>query len=168
MVVRPAKDIAAGSATSLVLSRDPAVVDLIRRSCPHAWRTEVCESWSTVVGATRERHSVRIVVFDDDAVGDVGEVGENERRQRIEEIHARFPEAFVIYVAGTHTAAIERSARMGGLLCYTSKPIDAERLESVLSRLYHAKPAAGSYQRIARRRSRGAQCRPRRVTDLTV
>jgi hypothetical protein len=134
---------AGNGAMSLVFSRDPEVVDLVRRSCPRAWCVEVCETWGTVLAAMPKRQSVRIVLFDDEAVG------EDERRARIEEIHVRFSEAFVIYVAGTHTQATERSARMGGVVCYTSKPLDAERLHLLLGSLCQTKPAPGSWRRYA-------------------
>jgi DNA-binding NtrC family response regulator len=69
---------------------------------------------------------VGIVVLDDDVVP------EAERSELIANLHTWFPHAMVIYVAGQHEASVERMARAGGVLSYTSKPVDVARLESLL------------------------------------
>lgn len=125
-------------ATSLVVSRDPEVVTLVRRSCSARWCVDARGDWrqiETIAGSLE----VGIVVFDDDVVP------EEERSQLIANMHVWFPEALIIYVAGQHSQAVERLARAGGVLSYTSKPVDAERLESLLRSLSKRAPAAAEF-----------------------
>ena len=121
---------AAGEAMSLVVTRDAALVELVRRSCPFPWLVESRDDWRRIGETVRTRH-VRVVVFDDDAVP------EGNRSELIDNIHTWFPDVLIIYVAGQHSQMVERSARASGVLCYTSKPIEAERLEHLLRSLSH-------------------------------
>jgi response regulator of citrate/malate metabolism len=118
----------AGRATSLVVSRDAALAELVRRACPAPWAVEICRDWRRV-GEIVGTYDVRLIVFDDDAVP------EANRSELIDGIHVWSPQVLIVYVAGNHSEAVERSARAGGVLCYTSKPIDAERLEHLLRSL---------------------------------
>jgi response regulator of citrate/malate metabolism len=115
-------------ATSLVVSRDPEIVALVRRSCSALWCVEARDDWDRIDNITGNL-GVGIIVVDDDVVP------EEERSQLIANIHVWFPEGLIIYVAGNHSQAVERLARAGGVLSYTSKPVDAERLERLLRSL---------------------------------
>src|SRR5262245_1373923 len=121
-------------ARSLVVSRDPSVVAVVRRSCSASWRVEVHRDWRRIEQITG-RLDVGIVVVDDDLVS------EGERSRLIANIHVWFPEGLIIYVAGNHSEAAERLARAGGVLTYTSKPVEAERLQGLLQRLSNRGPA---------------------------
>lgn len=121
-------------AMSLVISRDPEIVALVRRSCSAPWCVEVRGDWRQT-GDLAGNLDVGIVIVDDDVVP------EEERSQLIANIHVWFPEGLIIYVAGSHSQAVERLARAGGVLSYTSKPIDAERVERLLSCLSSRAPS---------------------------
>ena len=120
----------AREATSLVVTRDTTLVELVRRTWPFPWRVENHDDWQRI-GETVRTHHVRVIIFDDDAVP------EENRSELIENIHNCFPDVLIIYVAGRHSQAVERSARASGILSYTSKPVEAERLEQLLRSLSH-------------------------------
>lgn len=122
-----------GRAINLVVSRDAAVVELVHRACPVV---EIRSDWR-LVGEIAGTYDVRVVVFDDDAVP------EGNRSELIDDIHVWFPQVLIVYVAGNHSQAVERSARAGGILYYTSKPVDAERLDLLLRSLYRSTRASG-------------------------
>lgn len=118
------------AATSLVVSRDKELIALVRRSCSPPWSVEARSDWhraGKLVGSL----GVAAVVFDDDVVP------QKERSELIANIHVWFPQAVIIYVAGKHNREVECLAREGGVLSYTSKPVEAERLESLLRSLSH-------------------------------
>jgi DNA-binding NtrC family response regulator len=120
----------AREATSLVVTRDIGLVELVRRTWPFPWLVENHDDWHRI-GATVRSHNVRVIIFDDDAVP------EENRSELIENIHNCFPDVLIIYIAGKHSQAVERSARASGILSYTSKPVEAERLEHLLKSLSH-------------------------------
>jgi len=120
-------------AMSLVVSRDPEIVALVRRSCSAPWYVEVRDDWRQIDNIIGNL-DVGIVVIDDDVVP------EEERSQLIANIHVWFPEGLIIYVASNHSQAVERLARAGSVLSYTSKPVDAERLERLLGSLSSRAP----------------------------
>ncbi len=122
-------------ATSLVVSRDPQLVALARRSCSAHWRVEALPDWRRIEKLVDRLH-VGIVVFDDDVIP------EEDRSQLIANLHMWFPEGLIIYVAGQHSEAVERVARVDGVLSYTSKPVDTDRIESLLRSLSNRAPAA--------------------------
>ena len=117
-------------AASLVVSRAPDLVSLVQRSCAPSWSVEARDDWSRIEKATGGPN-VGIVVLDDDVVP------EKERSGLIANLHAWFPHAMIIYVAGKHDASVERMARAGGVLSYTSKPVDVARLERLVRGLSH-------------------------------
>lgn len=120
-------------AMSLVVSRDPELIALMRRSCSAPWCVEARGDWRRIDDIAGKL-DVGIVVVDDDVVP------EEERSQLIANIHVWFPEGLVIYVAGNHSQAVERLARAGGVLSYTAKPVDVERLEHLLRSLSSRAP----------------------------
>jgi DNA-binding NtrC family response regulator len=117
-------------ATSLVVSRDAAVVALVRRASPDPWLVESRGDWRRIGQALGNRR-VHLVVLDDEAVP------EGNHSELIDKIRTWFPDALIIYVAGKHSQTVERSARASGVLCYTSKPVEVERLEHLLRSLSH-------------------------------
>jgi len=117
-------------ATSLVVTRDSTLVELVRRTWPFPWLVENHDDWHRIGEIVRTRH-VRVIIIDDDAVP------EENRSELIENIHNCFSDVLIIYVAGKHSQAVERSARASGILSYTSKPVEAERLEHLLRSLSH-------------------------------
>ncbi len=134
-------------ATSLVVSRDAALVALVRRASPDPWLVESRGDWRRIGQALGDRR-VHLVLLDDEAVP------EGNRSGLIDKIHKWFPDALIIYVAGKHNQAVERSARASGVLCYTSKPVEAERLEHLLRSLSHRSiEPSGARTRSAARRA---------------
>jgi DNA-binding NtrC family response regulator len=117
-------------ATSIVVSRDAALVALVRRASPDPWLVESCGDWRRIDQALGNRR-VHLAILDDEAVP------EGNRSELIDKIHKWFPDALIIYVAGKHSQTVERSARASGVLCYTSKPVEVERLEHLLRSLSH-------------------------------
>jgi DNA-binding NtrC family response regulator len=117
-------------AASLVVSRAPDLVALVQRSCSPSWSVEARGDWRRIDKASGGL-DVGIVVLDDDVVP------EEERSDLIANLRTWFPHAMIIYIAGKHDAAVERMARAGGVLSYTSKPVDVARLESLLRGLSH-------------------------------
>jgi DNA-binding NarL/FixJ family response regulator len=116
--------------TSLLVTRDVGLVELVRRACPDPWLVESRGDWRRIGEAVGTRR-VHVVVLDDDAVP------EGNRRELIDNIHMWFPDVLIIYVAARHSQTVERSARASGVLCYTSKPVEAERLEHLLRSISH-------------------------------
>jgi DNA-binding NtrC family response regulator len=115
-------------AMGLVVSHDPELISVVRRSCTEHWYVEVRRDWHQIHDIVGNL-DVGIVVVDDDVVP------EEERSRLIADIRVWFPESLIVYVAGNHSEAVERLARASGVLSYTSKPLDSERLERLLRNL---------------------------------
>jgi DNA-binding NtrC family response regulator len=78
--------------------------------------------------------NVRLVVVDD------GALVESERGWFLDQARRRAPNAFVIYVASNHAPEVERRARTHGVLYYTSRPLETERLGRLLTGLSRSLP----------------------------
>jgi DNA-binding response OmpR family regulator len=121
VVTAPAKE----RPLALVVSRDGALLDLVRAAYDSNWkvetRTEAVAGRELIEGA-----NVRIVVVDD------GALEANDRGWLLNRIRRGSPDAFVLYVADRHSSQVEREARAGGAAYYASKPFDSEQLARVL------------------------------------
>lgn len=111
--------------TVLIVTRDGGLFERLAATAPDHWLVEAC-----VVGKLVRRvladHDVRLVVVDDEALF------ESERGTVLDQVHRLAAEADIVYIASDHSADRERAVRSRGVLCYTSRPADLDRLERVL------------------------------------
>lgn len=110
---------------ALVLSRDGSLLELVLQACGPPWVVEPCLGCRAASQFLSER-TIRLVVVDDEALA------ESERGWFIDHIHRRSPDALVVYLASRHSPELERAIRAHGVLHYTAKPVETDRLTQVL------------------------------------
>ncbi len=109
----------------MVFSMDAAVLGIATAAVPRSWRIEVCRD-SHVARAVLSQSGVQLAVIDDDGIEDA------TLHWLLERIHRSAPYALVVYIASSHSAAVERRARALGVQYYTAKPLDHDRVLRVL------------------------------------
>jgi DNA-binding NtrC family response regulator len=105
----------------LVVSLDGDLVRRVRGSCAAGWTVEELADGASLREAVG-RLDVGLVVLDDERIP------EADRAALMADLRVWFPRAPIVYVASAHSAGVERCARAGGIVAYTSKPLDGERL----------------------------------------
>lgn len=116
---------AAPAPTVVVFSADKELTELARQAAPHPWKVEPCEDPS-LGRQVLQRPNVKVVIVDDEVVR------EDSRGWLLDRIHRFVPQALLIYVAASHSAADEKRARSYAAQYYTAKPIDVERTMRVV------------------------------------
>jgi response regulator of citrate/malate metabolism len=111
----------------LLLSTDPRLRVLVRRAAGVAAirfraRTESARR-------ALETAAPSLVVVDDSALAP------SERGWFLEQVRRLASETRIVYVASHHDAEMERSVRAHGVVHYTARPIDEDRLARVLAAL---------------------------------
>ena len=110
---------------AVVLSHDGSLLELVLQACEPPWVVEPCFGCRAASQVISER-SIQLVVVDDEALG------ESEQGWFIDHIHRRSPDALIVYLASRHSPELERAIRAHGVLHYTAKPVEIERLNRVL------------------------------------
>ena len=110
---------------ALVLSHDGSLLELVLQACGPAWVVEPCFGCRAASQLLSGR-TVRLAVVDDEALA------ESERSWFIDHVHRRSPDALIVYLASHHSPELERAIRTHGVLYYTAKPVETERLNQVL------------------------------------
>jgi DNA-binding NtrC family response regulator len=116
----------------LVVTRDGELRDRVASAAPPSWVVET----SADGPSSRERlaaRDVRLVVIDDAALL------ESERGWLVDRVRQRAPDAAIVYIASSHAPELERAVRARGVLHYTSRPVDLERLDRVLGTVFRRK-----------------------------
>ncbi len=110
----------------LVLGRDPQLRALIACNCDSPWSVEMRESLDSIWELADGRTFFDLVVLDDELLpADQRELLLN----RVRRVTNRAP---LLYVASSHEAEVERSARCNGAVCYISKPLEPVNLGEML------------------------------------
>jgi len=110
----------------LVLSQDSSLRALVASNCQQPWRIEVKENLDSILEFAHRRN-VRLVVFDDELLpAENADVVLN----RVCSLANEVP---MLYVAGTHSAEVEKGARCNGAVCYVSKPLEPAGLGNILT-----------------------------------
>lgn len=110
---------------AVVLSHDGSLLELVLQACVPPWVVEPCFGCRAASQMISER-SIQLVVVDDEALA------ESEQGWFIDHVHRRSPDALIVYLASRHSPELERAIRAHGVLHYTAKPVETERLNRVL------------------------------------
>jgi len=110
----------------ILLTADCGIVKLASAVAHTPWRLEYRSDAVGFADLIRGAADSGLVVLDDEAISD------SDRGWMLAQVRRNLPDAMVLYVAGEHTSENEKRARAGGASFYTSKPIQPERLASVL------------------------------------
>jgi len=97
----------AAPSTILVFSRDASVLDLASRAAGDGWMLERCDD-DRKFGQLLVFPQVRLVIVDDEAIED------QMRGWLLERVRTSAPQAPFVYVAGAHSDATEKRARVQG------------------------------------------------------
>ncbi len=115
----------------VLFSSDEKIADLVRTAIPERWRIEHQPTPEDGLKILTQPN-VRLVIFDDEGIE------EGDRDWILGLARKWAPSAPLMYVAANHDGATEQRARTGGAQYYASKPIDEERVMSVLQSFQRA------------------------------
>ena len=110
----------------LVLGRDPVLRRLVACSCDWPWSVEMRESLDSIWQLADGRTLFDLVVVDDELLP------ANQREMLLNRVRRVTNGAPLLYVASSHDAEAERTARCNGAVCYTSKPLEPVKLGEML------------------------------------
>ena len=111
--------------TVLVLSGDQSLQMLVSSVCESPWAMEVGSDPNDALGSALSRN-IRVVVLDDEGVPAA------ERAWLCNRISKLASDAVLIYIAAQHSEEVEKIARAHGAVYYTAKPLDSDRLSTML------------------------------------
>jgi DNA-binding NtrC family response regulator len=114
-----------GAPSLVVFSADDAVVRMAADAVPPSWSVNHYRDPNDA-RSILSKPGTRLAVIDDEAILD------STLGLLVERIHRHAPQAFVLYVASSHSVEIERRARALGVQYYTAKPLDYDRTVRVL------------------------------------
>jgi len=106
--------------TVVIFSADKELTALAQQAAPQPWKIEHCED-PAAGRQVLQRPNVKVVIVDDEVVR------EDARGWLLDRIRRFVPQALLIYVAASHSAADEKRARSYAAQYYTAKPIDVDR-----------------------------------------
>ena len=110
---------------ALVFSHDESLMRVIGDGLGAAWMVNRCVD-PTRLRAVLAKRGTKIVVVDDSAIE------ETTRGWVLDQIRRWAPQALVAYLASNHTTETERRARSHRVHYYVAKPLDHDRIVSVL------------------------------------
>jgi DNA-binding NarL/FixJ family response regulator len=108
------------------LSADSQLRELVRRAA----ETAAMHVYARAENARRGLEAAPSLVIVDDSA-----LALPDRGWFLEQVRRLAPDARMVYVANHHDEEVERSVRAHGVLHYTSRPIDEDRLARVLAAL---------------------------------
>ena len=109
----------------VIASENDELATLVSEAGNRRWRVEACSD--TRSGREALSHpNLKLILINDEVVS------RDERGWFLEQVRSRRGSAPVVYVASEHSVETERLARGHGVLYYTSKPVERERLALVL------------------------------------
>jgi DNA-binding NtrC family response regulator len=111
--------------TVVMFTRDVSLQQLFSNICAASCTVESNSDPSFARTLVLDRN-VRMAVIDDEVVPT------SERAWLCSQINKLAPKAALIYVASQHSAEVEKTARAHGAMYYTAKPLEADRLGSIL------------------------------------
>jgi len=110
---------------ALVFSHDESLMRVIGDGLGAAWAVDRCIDLTRLRVALAKR-GTKIVVVDDSAIE------ETTRGWVLDQIRRWAPQALVAYLASNHTTETERRVRSYRVHYYVAKPLDHDRIVSVL------------------------------------
>ena len=109
----------------VIASENDGLATLVTEAGNQRWRVEACPDARSGREAL-SRLNLKLILINDEVVS------KDERGWFLEQVRSRTGDAPVVYVASEHSVETERLARGHGVLYYTSKPVERERLAHVL------------------------------------
>ena len=109
----------------LIFSADEWLIEIVKHGLGPPWMVELCLD-PIHAHAQLTKPGIRIVVVDD------GAIEETTRGWLLDQAKRLAPQALVAYIASNHNPDVERQARSHRIQYYIAKPIDPERIVTVL------------------------------------
>ena len=109
----------------LVFTADESLIEIVSHGLRPVWMVDQCLD-PIHAHARLTKPGIGIVVVDDAAID------ETTRGWLLDQARRLAPRALIAYVASSHSPEVERSARSHGIQYYIAKPVDPERVKTVL------------------------------------
>lgn len=109
----------------LIFSTDEWLIEIVKRGLEPVWVVDRCLD-PTHAHARLSKPGIRIVVVDDAVIE------ETTRGWLLDQARRLVPQALIAYVASNHSPDVERRARSHRIQYYVAKPIDPDRIVTVL------------------------------------
>jgi DNA-binding NtrC family response regulator len=109
----------------VIASENDGLATLVSEAGNRRWRVEACPDARSGREAL-SRLNLKLILINDEVVS------KDERGWFLEQVRSQTGGVPVVYVASEHSVETERLARGHGVLYYTSKPVERDRLAHVL------------------------------------